>query len=155
MKIYLATDHGGFELKENIKKYLKDKSLPAGRQGYEVEDCGAYDLNPIDDYPDFISKVGEKISEDPKSFGIIFGKSGEGECIVANKFKNVRAVVAFSKENVSLTRVDNDANILCIGSQFISYDLAKEMIDIFLNTEFSNEDRHIRRINKIKQIESK
>lgn len=148
MKIYLASDHGGFELKENIKKCLKDK-------GYEIEDCGAYDLNPIDDYPDFISKAGEKISEDPKSFGIIFGKSGAGEAIVANKFKNVRAVVGFNSENVRLSRQKNDANVLALGSTFVDKVSAKEWIEIFLNTPFPGEGKHIRRINKISAIENK
>ncbi len=146
MKVYLASDHAGFELKESIKSYLIEKGL-------KVEDCGAFEKNPDDDYPDWIAKAAEKVSQDQNSKAIVFGKSGEGEAIVANKFKNVRAVVAFGRENVSLTRVDNDANILCIGSQFISESLAKEMIDIFLNTEFSNEYRHIRRINKIKALE--
>lgn len=148
MKIYLASDHAGFELKERIKSYLIEKGL-------DVQDFGAFEKNPDDDYPDFISKAAEKVSNEQGSLGIVFGKSGAGEAIVANKFKNVRAVVGFNLENVRLSRTHNGANVLCLGSQFISYDLAKEMIDIFLNTEFSNEDRHIRRINKIKQIENK
>lgn len=148
MKIYLAGDHAGFELKEIIKKYLAEK-------GYEVEDCGAYEMNPIDDYPDFISKVGEKVSEDPKSFGIVFGRSGAGEAIVANKFKNVRAVVGFNLENVRLSREKNDANVLALGTSFVDETAAKEWIDIFLNTPFSGEERHVRRINKIATIESK
>lgn len=155
MKVYLATDHAGFELKESIKSYLIEKSL-------EVEDCGAFEKNPDDDYPDFISKAAKKVSQDETpaspaggSKAIVFGKSGAGECIVANKIKNIRAVVGFNLDNVRLSKTHNDANVLCLGSQFISESLAKEMIDIFLNTEFSNEDRHIRRINKISEIENK
>ncbi len=106
-----------------------------------------------DDYPDWISKAAEKVSNDESSKGIVFGKSGEGEAIVANKFRNVRAVVGFNKENVELTRSHNDANILCLGSKFINSELAKELVDIFLNTPFSNEERHIRRISKIKALE--
>jgi ribose 5-phosphate isomerase B len=148
MKVYLATDHAGFALKEEVKKYLLGEN-------YEVVDCGAYAFIPGDDYPDFIKKVGEAIENDPESFGIIFGKSGAGEEIVANKFKNVRAIEGFSVENVRLSRVDNNANVLSLGSQFEDFSNAKELVDIFLKTPFSNDPRHIRRIGKIKDIEDK
>ncbi len=146
MKIYLATDHAGFNLKEEIKTYLLSKNL-------EVEDLGAFDFNPNDDYPDFIAKAGEKVSNDSSSSGIIFGKSGAGEAIVANKFKNVRAVLGFSDENVMLSRQHNDANIVSLGSDFMDLEKAKKLVDIFLNTPFSNEEKHKRRIEKINNIE--
>lgn len=146
MKIFLATDHAGFDLKENIKKYLLSQSL-------EVEDLGAFELNLDDDYPDFISKAAEKVSNDSSAFAIIFGKSGAGEAIVANKFKNVRAVLGFSKENVMLSREHNNANVLSLGSEFVDSEKAEELVDIFLNTPFSNEARHKRRIEKIQDIE--
>lgn len=146
MKIYLATDHGGFELKESIKNYLTEKGL-------DVEDCGNFQNDPQDDYPDWISKGAQKVLNDQSSLGIFFGKSGAGECIVANKFKNIRAVVGYSRENVELSRTKNNANVLCIGADFISLELAKEFVDIFLSTSFSNEGRHIRRISKIKALE--
>lgn len=148
MKIYLGTDHAGFELKEKIKSYLLEKN-------YEVEDCGAFEFDKNDDYPDFISKAAVKTSEDSQSFGIIFGKSGAGECIVANKIKNIRAILGFNTENVRLAREHNDANVLSIGSGFVDEETAKELITIFLQTQFTNEERHIRRINKIKEIENK
>lgn len=148
MKIYLASDHAGFDLKEAVKAYLVLKSL-------EVEDCGNLQKIEDDDYPDWIGKAAERVSVEPGSIGIVFGKSGEGEAIVANKFKNIRAVIGFNPENVKLTREHNDANILCLGAQFISPELGRELIDIFLNTPFSNEERHVRRINKIKAIEDK
>ena len=148
MKVYLAADHAGFELKEDVKKYLLDQS-------FEVEDFGAYTFTPGDDYPDFIAKVGEAIQNNPEAFGIIFGKSGAGEEIVANKFKNVRAVLGFSKENVELSRIHNNANVLSLGSQFESFGEAKELVDIFLKTPFSNDPRHVRRIEEIKEIEDK
>jgi len=147
IKIYLGTDHAGFELKEKIKSFLQEK-------GFEVEDCGALEFNKDDDYPDFISKAAQKTSEDPKGFGIVFGKSGAGECIAANKIKNIRAVLGFSAENVKLAREHNDANILSLGSAFVDEDLAKNLITIFLQTQFTNEERHIRRVNKIKDIEN-
>jgi ribose 5-phosphate isomerase B len=148
MKVYLAADHAGFELKEDVKKYLLEQS-------FEVEDFGAYTFTPGDDYPDFITKVGEAIQNNPEAFGIIFGKSGAGEEIVANKFKNVRAVLGFSKENVELSRIHNNANVLSLGSQFETLEKAKELVDAFLKTPFSNDPRHVRRIEEIKDIEDK
>lgn len=148
MKIYLGTDHAGFEFKENVKNFLT-------KEGYEIEDCGAFTFDKDDDYPDFIAKAAKKTAENPSSFGIVFGKSGAGECIVANKIKGIRAILGFTKENVILARVHNDANILSLGSEFVSNDQACELIKLFLETPFSNEERHIRRINKIKEIESK
>jgi ribose 5-phosphate isomerase B len=146
MKIYLGTDHAGFELKEKIKSYLLEKD-------FEVEDCGAFEFDKNDDYPDFISKAAVKTSQDSSSFGIVFGKSGTGECIVANKIKNVRAVFGINLENVELSRLHNDANVLSLGSMFVNEELAKQLVNIFLETKFSNEERHIRRINKIKELE--
>jgi ribose 5-phosphate isomerase B len=149
MKIYLATDHAGFKLKEEIKKYLLE-------QGHDVTDCGAFSIDPTDDYPFFIAKAAEEVSRNAEnSRGIIFGKSGAGEEIVANKFNNVRAVEGFSVENVSLARVDNDANVLSLGSAFKDFEKAKELVEIFLKTPFSNDPRHLRRIREIKKIEDK
>lgn len=148
MKVYLAADHGGFSLKGEIKSYLEQKD-------FEVEDCGNFQYEELDDYPDWISKGAEKLSADPNSYGIFFGKSGAGECIVANKFKNVRAVVGSNRINVELSRAKNNANALCIGADFASLPLAKEFVDIFLGTPFSNEERHMRRLSKISAIENK
>lgn len=148
MKVYLAADHGGFSLKGEIKSYLEQKD-------FEVEDCGNFQYEELDDYPDWISKGAEKLSADPNSYGIFFGKSGAGECIVANKFKNVRAVVGSNRINVELSRAKNNANALCIGADFASLPLTKEFVDIFLGTPFSNEERHMRRLSKISAIENK
>jgi ribose 5-phosphate isomerase B len=149
MKVYLATDHAGFKLKEEIRKYLQDLN-------YVVEDCGVFSINPTDDYPLFIAKAAGEVSKDPKnSMAIIFGKSGAGEEIVANKFKNVRAVLGFSKENVQLSRQHNNANVLSLGSEFETLEKAKELVKIFLKTSFPGDKRHIRRIEEIKNIEDK
>ncbi len=148
MKIYLGTDHAGFEFKESIKQFLT-------KEGYEVEDCGAFTFDKNDDYPDFISKVAEKISGDPSSFGIVLGKSGAGECMVANKYKGIRAFLAVNENNVRLAREHNDANIISLGSEIVTLEEAKNLIKLFLEIPFSNEERHVRRINKIKEIENK
>lgn len=148
MKVYLATDHAGFNLKEEIKKFLIDT-------GYEVEDCGAFSFEKGDDYPDFISKAAEKVSQDQDSKGIVFGKSGTGEEIVANKIHNIRAFAGVDEENVRLAREHNDANVLSLGSEFVDFEKAKMLIKIFLNTPFSKEPRHQRRLDEIAEIEKK
>jgi ribose 5-phosphate isomerase B len=146
MKIYLASDHAGFDLKEKIKDFLTT-------QGYELEDCGDFTPNPDDDYPVFIAKAAEKVSKDESSKAIVFGKSGAGEEIVANKFTNVRAVLGFSEENVRLSREHNDANILSLGSEFVDFDKAEKLVKIFLETNFSGEERHKRRLKEISDLE--
>lgn len=146
MKVYLGTDHAGFEFKEKIKSFLIDK-------GYEVEDCGAIIFDKNDDYPDFISIAAKKVAENPDSFGFVLGKSGAGECIVANKINGIRAVLGISEQNVKLSREHNDANILSLGSELISEEQSKQFVELFINTPFSNDDRHVRRINKIKDLE--
>lgn len=146
MKIYLATDHAGFELKEKIKAFLEEG-------GSEVVDCGAKSFDPSDDYPDFIAKAAKAVAKDERSMGIVFGKSGAGEAIVANKIKGIRAVLGFNVENVELARLHNDANILSLGSAFVDTEMVKRLVKIFLETPFSGEERHKRRINKIKLIE--
>ena len=149
MKVYLATDHAGFELKEKVKEFLK-------KEGYEIEDCGAYVFDPEDDYPDFISKAAKAVSKYPNSKAIILGGSGQGEAMVANKFSNVRAVVYYGNmEMISLTRQHNDANILSLGARFLNEDEAKEAVKLWLETPFTDEERHVRRLNKIEQLEQK
>jgi len=164
MVIYLAADHAGFELKERVKKNLTEKN-------YKVEDCGAFKYNPDDDYPDFIAKAAEKVSENPENKAIIFGSSGQGEAMVANKFKNVRCAVFYAPavpayqvdvtgrtssdpfEMIKLTREHNNANILSIGAKILKEEDAIKAITSWLEAPFTNEERHVRRINKISELE--
>jgi len=161
MKIYIASDHAGFELKEKIKTYLPGLGL-----GYEVQDLGAFALIPEDDYPDFISLVAEEVAKDTESMGVIFGGTGTGEAMCANKIKGVRAMVFYGQmapkdkidvkgdesvdtfEIVQLAREHNNANVISIGTRFVTEDEAKFAIELFLATKFSGDERHIRRINK-------
>lgn len=146
MKIYFATDHAGFALKERAIAFVRDEL------GYEVEDCGAYELNQDDDYPDFISKAARAVSENPtERKAVIFGGSGQGEAIVANRFPFVRAAVWYGgpEEILTLSREHNDANVLSIGARFIDEDKLLTGIEKWLHTDFSSEERHIRRLNKI------
>lgn len=147
MKVYLATDHAAYELKEYVKNQLKEG-------GYDVEDCGASTFDPNDDYPDFVKVAAQKVSENPSSFGVVFGKSGAGEAMAANKIKGVRAFLAVNEENTKLAREHNNANVISIGSILMPNEKAVELIRLFINTPFSNEERHQRRIEKIAQIEN-
>lgn len=147
MKIYLGADHAGFQLKEHIKAFLK-------KEGYEVIDEGALVFDKTDDYPDFIAKAARSVAANLGSFGIVFGKSGAGEAIVANKIPGIRAVLCFKPENARLAREHNDANVLSLGEGFTQPKEAEEIVKTFLETSFSNEERHKRRIEKIKQIEN-
>ncbi|OGF51587.1 ribose-5-phosphate isomerase [Candidatus Giovannonibacteria bacterium RIFCSPLOWO2_02_FULL_43_11b] len=148
MKIYIGSDHAGFELKSKLIAYLKEK-------GHEVEDKGAFKLDPEDDYPDFIKLVAEAVSKDPEnSRGIVIGGSGQGEAIEANRFKHVRAEVYYGGspdsglETVKLARQDNDSNVLSLGARLISEEEAKKAVEIFLSTPFGG-GRHQRRIEKL------
>ncbi len=149
MKIFLATDHRGFKLKEKIKTWL-------GEWQYEYEDFGASVENSEDDYPDFISKAAQAVSDNPEnSRGIILGGSGQGEAMVANKYKGVRAAVYYGglKDIVVLSREHNDANVLSLGASFVSDEDAKKAIKLWLQTPFSQDARHVRRLHKIMEIE--
>jgi len=149
MRIYLATDHAGFAFKEELKAELL-------RQGFDVEDCGAYSYDESDDYPDYIARAARAVSENPDtSRAIIFGGSGQGEAIVANKFPSVRAAVFYglSGEIVTLSREHNNTNILSIGARFVSPEEMKRIVLVWLETHFSYEERHVRRLNKIALLE--
>lgn len=143
MKIYLGSDHAGYELKEKLKIFL-------GSLGYEVEDKGAFSLNPIDDYPDFITPVAEAVASDVKSMGIVLGGSGEGEAMNANRTEGVRACEFYggNMDVVQVCREHNNANILSLGARFISEEEAKEAVKLFLETKFSGDERHLRRLSE-------
>jgi ribose 5-phosphate isomerase B len=143
-KIFLGTDHAGFELKEEVKKYLL-------KNGYEVIDKGAHSFDKNDDYPDFIKPIAKEVTKNKNSKGIIFGASGQGEAIAANRVKGARAALYYggNTEIITLSRTHNDANILSLGARFVSKNEAIKLIKLWLGTDFSSEERHIRRIKKI------
>lgn len=149
MKIYIGSDHAGFALKKEIISYLSN--LP-----HESYDCGPTEYNHDDDYPDYISIVAKSVSEDPDSFGIVIGYSGQGEAMVANRFPNVRSAVFYggSKHILTLSREHNDANILSLGAHFLTTQEAKQAVELWLHTKFTGEERHIRRIKKIEEYPS-
>lgn len=144
--IHLATDHAGFEMKEFLKEALIELD-------YNVIDHGAYEYDEKDDYPDFISLAAFEISQNANDKAIIFGGSGQGEAMVANRFPNVRATVYyhFDPEIIKLSREHNDANIISIGARFLSNEEVLESVLFWLEIDFSEEERHDRRISKIEQ----
>lgn len=146
-KIFLGADHAGFELKEHVKKYLQ-------KEGFEVIDKGAHRLDPNDDYPDFIAPAARGVAKNKGSVGIVFGGSGQGEAIAANKVKGVRAALYYGNniEIVKLSRTHNSSNMLSLGARFLAKDEATEAVKAWLSTDFSNEERHKRRIKKIDKI---
>ena len=143
MKIHLATDHAGLELKEKVKLYLSDLN-------YEVIDHGAYGYDALDDYPDFIFPCANAVSNDPESKGIILGGSGQGEAMAANRVKGVRAAVFYNgpDEIIKLSRQHNNANILSLGARFMSEEEMYKIIEVWLSTDFES-GRHQRRIEKL------
>ena len=148
--IYIAADHAGYELKKVLIEHFKSK-------GAAVEDMGAYEFNADDDYPDFIYPCAFRVAQGKEdgSLGIVIGGSGQGEAMVANKVKGVRAAVYYggNLDIVRLSKEHNDDNVLSLGARFLSVDKAKEAVDLWLATKFSAEERHVRRINKITNIE--
>lgn len=155
MKIYFASDHAGFEMKNELLKFAKEL-------GYETEDCGAYELNPEDDYPEFVKKAAQAVSDSvsatdsakatsSQARAIVLGGSGQGEDMVADKFPNVRSAEYYggNLEVIKLSREHNDSNILSLGARFLSLDEAKEAVKLWLETPFGGEERHVRRISKI------
>jgi ribose 5-phosphate isomerase B len=151
MKIAIASDHAGFEL----KKYLVDSFKG---EGYDVIDLGNTIYDEQDDYPEYIKMVGEYISENnnPQQYrGIVIGGSGQGENICANKFVNVRSALIYGNDIVlnteiaKLSRQHNNANVLSLAARFIEHKNAKDIVQIWLDEDFSNEERHVRRLSKI------
>jgi len=162
MKVYVATDHAGFTYKNELVPYVR-------ALGHDVEDCGALVMDEADDYPQFIAVAAKKLSADAlagtASRALLLGGSGEGEAIVANRFKGVRAVVYYGQPRkipttgsereldiVALTREHNDANALSLGARFLSIDEIKEVVRIWLERPFSNAERHARRIKAIDEL---
>lgn len=143
--IALASDHGGFELKESVKKHLQERGL-------EFKDFGTYDLNSCD-YPDFGAQAAKAVADGQCEKGIVICTTGIGISIVANKIKGVRCALCSEVSTARLTREHNDANVLAMGGGFVGPVLANEIVDTFLDTPFSNLEKHSRRINKISELE--
>lgn len=147
MKIYLGADHRGYQLKEKIARFLFEK-------GYSFEDMGALSFNPDDDYPVFAEKVASMVASEPENRGILICGSGVGVSIVANKFDNIRAGLGISEKQVESSRRDDDINILALAADFTNEAEALKMVLAFLETHFSGEEKHKRRLEDIIRIEA-
>ena len=146
MRVYLGSDHAGYELKQHLVDHL-------GKQGHEVVDVGPHVYDPEDDYPAFCLNTGAKVVADPGSLGIVIGGSGNGEQIAANKIEGVRSALAWKVEIAQLARQHNDSNVLSIGGREHTLDEATAMAEAFLSTPFSGNERHARRIAQLAEYE--
>lgn len=140
MKIALGTDHAGYNYKEAVKKHLQNL-------GHEIQDFGTFSEESVD-YPAFVRPAAEAVADESCDLGVVFGGSGNGEAMAANKVKGVRCALCWSEETARLAKEHNNANVLSIGQRQISEELALNIIDAWLNAEFEG-DRHIRRIEML------
>ena len=146
MKIHIGSDHAGLEFKNKIIKHLEVK-------GHTVVDHGPHTFDPLDDYPVFCIPAAEATAKEPGSFGIVLGGSGNGEQMAANKVKGVRAALVWSIETAKLAREHNDANVISIGGRMHDEDFCLKLVDTFLATPFSGDERHVRRIGLMSKYE--
>jgi ribose 5-phosphate isomerase B len=146
VRVYLGSDHAGFELKSRLIEWLET-------QGHEPVDCGPAAYDDRDDYPPYVMKAASSTIADPGSLGIVIGGSGNGEQIAANKIRGVRAALAWSEETAQLARLHNNANVLSLGARMHPVEVAITFASTFIDTEFSGEPRHARRIDMISDYE--
>ena len=146
MNLYLASDHGGYQMKEKLKAYL------AGR-GLAVVDMGPEGLNPADDYPYYALAVAKAVAAEVGSLGILLCRSGQGVCIVANKVDGVRAALAWQPDVAEAARRDDHVNVLCLPSDYRSLEQAQARVEVWLKTEPGPQPRYLRRLREIQAIE--
>jgi ribose 5-phosphate isomerase B len=147
VRVYLGSDHAGFELKQRLVEHLR--SL-----GHEPVDCGPFGYDADDDYPPFVLRAAAGVAGEPGSVGIVIGGSGNGEAIAANKVRGIRCALAFSEETARLGREHNDANVLSLGARMYDADTAVRFAEVFLATPFSGAQRHARRIAQLAGYEA-
>ena len=147
MKVAIACDHGGFPLKQELVELIK--SL-----GHEIVDLGAHQYDRSDDYPDFARYMGQAIQHNQANRGILLCGSGVGACVAANKLTGVRAAICHDTYSAHQGVEHDDMNVLCMGARVIGIEVATELVKAFLAAKFSNEDRHVRRLEKVKGMEA-
>jgi ribose 5-phosphate isomerase B len=145
--LYIAADHAGYPLKEELKPFL-------AKEGYEVVDLGADELDNFDDYPDFAAALARSVAGEEDAGGILICGTGQGMCVAANKFAGIRAVQVFDEFTARAAAEHIDANVICLGGRITDVDAAKKLAKIWLDTEFSGDERHIRRLRKIEETEA-
>jgi ribose 5-phosphate isomerase B len=147
MRVFLGSDHAGFELKSGLIEWL-------AANGHEPVDCGPGEYAADDDYPPFVLRAAARTAAEPGTFGIVIGGSGNGEIIAANKVRGIRAALVWSEETAALAREHNDANVMGIGARMHDVAAAQRFAGLFLSTPYSKEDRHTRRIDMISHYEA-
>lgn len=143
--IYIGSDHAGFELKKHIKEFLL-------KLGHEVADVGAEEFAADDDYPDYVAKVVSGVASG--NLGIVICGTGIGSCMAANKFRGIRAALAYDEETARLSKAHNNANVLCLGGRTMALKQAESIVRAWLETQFSGDERHVRRLKKIEVFEN-
>ncbi|HEU4568009.1 MAG TPA: ribose-5-phosphate isomerase [Marmoricola sp.] len=146
MRVHLGSDHAGLELKEHLVGWLRE-------HGHEPVDHGPFVPDPDDDYPVFCLRAAEGVVADPGSLGVVIGGSGNGEQIAANKVRGVRAALAWSEQTAALARQHNDANVVSVGGRLHTVEEMTRFVEIFLTTDFTGEQRHVRRIGMLSAYE--
>lgn len=144
--LYIAADHGGYPLKEDLKEWL-------AKEGYEVVDLGADELDLADDYPDFALKLTEQVVQDENAGGILICGTGQGMCMAANKVVGIRAVMVYNEFTAQDAADHLNANVICLGGRVTDAETAKKAVKIWLDTEFSEDERHVRRLRKVEEME--
>ncbi len=147
MRVHLGSDHAGLELKNHLIAWLRD-------HGHRTLDHGPYAYDELDDYPTFCLRTGEAVVGDPGSLGIVLGGSGNGEQIAANKVTGVRAALAWSEETAEFARLHNNANVVSVGARMHSLEEATRFVEVFIRTDFTGEERHVRRIGMLLDYEA-
>ena len=146
MRVHLGSDHAGLELKEHLLNWLAD-------HGYEAVDHGPFVYDALDDYPVFVLRAAEAVADEQGSLGVVVGGSGNGEAMAANKVKGVRAALVWSEETAVLAREHNDANVVSVGGRMHSLEDMTRFVEVFLETPFTGEERHSRRIEMLAAYE--
>ena len=146
MQVHIGGDHAAFELHQELLSFLE-------AEGHEVVDHGPFEYDAVDDYPVFVLRAAEGVAANPGSRGIVLGGSGNGEQMAANKVEGIRAALCYNAELAQLAREHNDAQVISIGGRMQSVEEAKEMVRVFLGTDFTGEQRHQRRIDMVTRYE--
>ncbi|MDN5716881.1 MAG: ribose-5-phosphate isomerase [Janibacter sp.] len=147
MRVHIGGDHAAFELHQELLTFLAD-------EGHEVTDHGPFEYDAVDDYPVFVIRAAQAVAADPGSRGIVLGGSGNGEQMAANKVAGIRAALCYNADLAKLAREHNDAQVLSMGGRMQSVEESKEMVRVFLTTDFTGEERHQRRIDMVSAFEA-
>ncbi len=152
MKVYIGADHAGFDLKEKLIKYFEDQKI-SGILDIEIEDLGAKKMDPKDDYPDITEKLVKKVRRGKTNRGVLICGNAIGVCMTANKYKGIRAGIGYNTYSAKSMREDDNTNVLCLAGRVLSHEYARAIMRIWLETAYTDEKRHNRRLEKVAALE--